>query len=190
MMGKGVDIRILGDKELERKFASLAVKIQKKLAKAAIGVAIKEVLKRAKQLVPVKSGALRDSLHIKSLKGRGKIIGYRVSTGSRETLGIDAKDKYFFPAAVEFGHGNVSAKPFIRPAIDSQKSRLLGIIASELGGKIEEEARNGNTSGAEDASTSDAAARAKAIRENRRGKRGGIFYINSKGNKVYIRKNK
>lgn len=200
-MAKSVNISLLGDKELERKFAQLDLKMQKKLAKAVIGKAIKPVLAKAKSLVPVgeyppgsgrTGGALKNSLHIKQVRGKGKIIGSKVTTGTRKELGIDPKEKAYYPASVEYGHPGAAAKPYLRPAIDSQKGTLLEILASELGKLVEVAAKSSSSGGGgsvEDASTRGSSTE-RVIKSQHTGKRGGRFTISASGKKVYIRKKK
>jgi len=67
-----------------------------------------KVVERAKELVPVRTGDLRDSIHAEILKTRVKIIA-------------DAKNDsgHSYAYYVETGTGRGPAQPFLRPALQS-----------------------------------------------------------------------
>lgn len=135
-MSKGtsqsVDISLLGDAALQRKLARLDTAIQKKIVASAIRKAAKPVLAEAKRLAPVKTGKLRDNIHIGALRARKGSFGTVVQTGRREQMGIPADSKWYYPAIVEYGHGNVPPKSFMREAMNSQTPRCIAIIADEI----------------------------------------------------------
>ncbi len=138
-MGKFIDISLMGDRKLQRKLKRLPIVVQRKIVRHALREAARPVLATAKALVPVDTGRLKKSLKIRSAGKRGQ-AGIVVRTGTRAELGIPEDAKYFYPAALEFGHGNVPAYPFLRPALDQNRPRALKIIARELGAGIEREA--------------------------------------------------
>ena len=144
-MADGFDIRVLGIPELQAQLEKLAVQTQKRVLGKAMKAGAQKVLAKAKQLCPVgpvkQNGEhLRDTLRVITLKGRGKFIGAAVSTGSRERLGIDPKDKHYYPMALEVGHGTVAARPYMRPALDGQRDAVIAVIADEIGKGIIQEA--------------------------------------------------
>lgn len=110
-----VDISMLGDKKLAKKLKKIDIKMQKKIVKGAIKDAAQPILVLAKAYAPVDSGKLKNSLKLKMGAKQSKrgSIGVRIETGTREQLGIDADDKYFYPAVLEF-----KVKSFLRRAID------------------------------------------------------------------------
>jgi HK97 gp10 family phage protein len=67
-----------------------------------IDPAAEEVLAAAEHLVPVDTGALKDSLHIEDAPGGGK----RVVADTP------------YAVFVEFGTENMPAEPYLRPALD------------------------------------------------------------------------
>lgn len=89
--------------------------------KDAIEAALDEigsvVEESAKQKVPVQTGALRDS------------IKHWADTGEN-TVMIGATKSY--APYVELGTSRMEARPFLRPAINDQKSRFEGIIAKHM----------------------------------------------------------
>jgi len=128
-----IDISIFGDKKLEKQFKKLDLKLQKKTIKKALRDSAKIVKNTAKARVGVRSGKLKKSLKVRTEKGlkRGQ-FGIVVVTGTREELNIDADDKYYYPAAVEFGTKNLPAKPYLRPAIDENRDLIFDLIASRI----------------------------------------------------------
>jgi HK97 gp10 family phage protein len=125
-MRGGIDISLLGDKLLAKKFARFTDKMQNQIFKKAAKAAAVPVVLSAKSNAPVKTGAMRDSIKAKVFTKRG-LIGALVLTGNRETLGIDEEDKYYYPAIVEY-----KTKPFLRPALDSNEGRVRQILMQEL----------------------------------------------------------
>lgn len=121
----------------------------------AMRATMKPVLARAKALVPVDTGALRASLQIearrpsrrdrasKYVQPNDVVIGLvttasgkklakksfiNVRTGKKQ-IGITSDARNI---ATEFGTKSKPAKPFLRPAIESQAGSATQILASEL----------------------------------------------------------
>lgn len=137
-MAADFDISLFGDKQLQKKFKGLEKKIQKKILSKALRNAAKVVQASAKSKVPVDTGNLKRNIIVRKEKLKAsKGIGIVVTIGSRAKLGIDANDKSFYPAAVELGTKNKSAQPYLRPAIQENRSRLIQQIGRELGKGIE-----------------------------------------------------
>lgn len=57
-------IDLVGDKEIQKAMRSLAGEIAKKVLRAAVRAALGPALKESKRMIPVESGALRDSMKI------------------------------------------------------------------------------------------------------------------------------
>lgn len=146
-MAKGVDVSLLliGEKGLQRKLDRLAPALQRRIVRKAAREAGRPILATAKTLCPVGLGApgrkhLRDTLKMRAVKSRSS-IGVKVQTGTREELGIDPGDPYFWPAALEFGHDNVPAHSYLRAAMDQNRATSLGIMSREIGAGITREAK-------------------------------------------------
>ena len=69
------DIAISGLKELDAALQDLPAKIEKNVLRGAMRAGAKVMLDAARQQVPVKTGALRDSLTLKSGYQRGRVTG-------------------------------------------------------------------------------------------------------------------
>lgn len=82
----------------------LAESIAKELAADDIADIAEQGLEIARRLVPVDTGALRDSLHLEDADEEG---GKRIVTDS---------DHWIFP---EFGTSEMPPQPYLRPIIDT-----------------------------------------------------------------------
>jgi HK97 gp10 family phage protein len=92
-------------------------RVQTRLKK--IGALIK---KRAKQLVPVKTGRLKKSIHVEVTPGKVEVIA------DAPVNGVSGNPSYAY--FVETGEGRGSAQPFLRPAIHSQIDEIQRILNS------------------------------------------------------------
>ena len=131
-MAKDIDIRVLGDKKLQKQLNKLDPKLRKKALQSAMRIAMKPVLLAAKSSAPVDSGLLRRFLRIKNLKANKKSIGVIVKYGTRKALKIDPNDPYYYPAALEYGTKTVKGRPILRNALNDNKEQVLNILAKEL----------------------------------------------------------
>lgn len=137
---QGIDISLLGDKELSKKLERLAGKSQRKVVRGAITKAAKIPLKEAKQRAPKgKSGLLRKNIKSKSIKRSRKLSGRVIQTGTRVQMNIPSASKYYYPAAIEYGVKSSNSKkrqkgtPFLRPALLNNKTKIFSLLKSEIG---------------------------------------------------------
>ena len=130
-MGNMIDIKVTGDRETQAALNSLTWAVGNRIVIEALEVAGQPVLASARQKVPVLTGKLKRTLGLYKLKTRKK-IGVRVSTGTREELGIAADDPYYYPMAVEVGTAKAPAHPYLRPALDENRQRCIDIAAYEI----------------------------------------------------------
>lgn len=79
------------------------------------------VAARARMLVPVKSGKLRETVRVVRLTGDPK-LNVRVYAGNR------IKGGAFYAHMVEYGTMKMPAKPFLRPALQEVKGRVKSIL--------------------------------------------------------------
>ena len=73
-----------------------------------------EIVGQAISIVPVKDGNLRNSIQARE-DGDGAIVGTNIE----------------YAAFVEYGTRRMSARPYLRPAIDSVRGRAPNIVATE-----------------------------------------------------------
>ena len=131
----------------------------------AIRATMKPVLARARTLVAVDTGGLRASLQVEARRPTRRdrqsqyvypgdvVVGFvttasgnkldkkkfkNVRTGQKQ-IGItrDARN-----IATEFGTANRSAKPYLRPALESQAGNATAILATEIGKQLQKYERN------------------------------------------------
>lgn len=122
--------KVKGLKELEAQIKSLGTELAGKALTQAGREAFKPVLEAAKAMAPEDSGELRSSLRLGTakLKGGGVAVGVVIGGGARAKqakVAAAAFGERHFPAArrwhfAEFGTSKHSARPFLRPAMDSQ----------------------------------------------------------------------
>ena len=136
-----VDIRVFGDKDLQKQLKKLPDRLQNRILKQAIKKGAKITLQRTKTIVPKETGRLSESLKVKPIKRSRVKIGYQVLTGTREELGIPAGKKGYYPMAIETGTKNRPAKPYMRPALDQTENQVLGVIKGAIKSKLDKEAR-------------------------------------------------
>ena len=134
-----IDISFIGDAKLQRKLKQIALQAQRKIVRAALRKSMKQVKDRAKSLVPVDSGKLRDSIHQKSRTKRGISRAF-VATGTRDQLGIPSDAKGFYPAVIEYGTRTRAPRSFLRRALQEKRSDVLSKAAADIGAGIEREA--------------------------------------------------
>jgi HK97 gp10 family phage protein len=127
-----MNIEIKGAKELEKKLLSFEPKIGRKIVRNALRKAAKIILIAAKANCPVVTGDLKKSLRVRAMKKKKHRYGVMVATSAGWFKG-----KTFYGAFVEYGTSRMPAKPFMRPAFDSEKGKAEMVLKSELKKGIE-----------------------------------------------------
>ena len=129
---------VRGGKELARQFRELEEKVGRRVLNRAAKKGAEVILHRAEINAPTgRTWDLRKSLLVKRKKGEpGRVlfhIGFKLPEGHAAHL-------------VEFGHrlvvrgkfiGHVPAHPFLRPAIEESRDRVLQVISAELRASID-----------------------------------------------------
>lgn len=140
---KGV-LSFSGGDGLDRALKELDEKVQRRLSRRAVRKAAEPVLQKAKAAAPVLTGTLCDSLVIKTKAGDGSISA-RVVADDRLHMKAQGKKatgrELFYGLFAEFGTSRQPARPFMRPAFDSQRESSVSTIKGELQAGIEREAR-------------------------------------------------
>lgn len=145
---------IQGLSELDQALSDFPVLLQKKVLRGALRAGQKVFLDEAKAHVPVKSGALRDSLRI-STRIRGAIVSATLTVGSKiafyahmvefGTLAHFIKPKFakalgFLGVFVEGVHNpGAQKKPFMRPALDTKQGQAVEAFAGYMRNRLEKE---------------------------------------------------
>lgn len=141
-----------------RRFDAIARDIRTRIVREAVDDAAKIVLRKARSLVPVRTGQLKRSLFVKiysDAKGQTKaIIG--PSKGFRVMRKIGRKMKavnpIYYAHLVEGGHkivkggklkrggrvvGHVAAHPFMLPALESSESAIVAAVEQRIASEVE-----------------------------------------------------
>ena len=154
-----VDIRLIGDKRLIRALKKLPGVAQKKAVRPGLRRSAKRlkahvVTNLSGDPVGIESGrwvAATIATPIRAMKRSRVALGVGFAMPTREELGIDPKDKWYYPAAVEYGtteraggRGSVPELRPIRSAVDDHRAQELATIGRDIGTGIEREWRKLN----------------------------------------------
>ena len=149
------ELHVSGLSELDKLLKELPAKIEGNIMRGAMRAGAKVFANRAKQMVPVKSGQLRDSIKVSTRSKRGRVSA-TVRAGSK---------KAFYAHMVEFGtarhfikprkrkslffagiarevvdHPGASPKPFMRPALDGGQVEAVNAAADYIRKRLAKEA--------------------------------------------------
>lgn len=126
--GKGTWV-VTGIKGLDKALKALPAKIEKKVLRQAMRKGVKPIQAAAKANVPVRSGTLKKAIKVRAMKRKKDRLGVLVIVGQG-----DFKGETFYGAMIEYGHfagkrGTpdrkfVEAKPFMRPAFETNKEAV------------------------------------------------------------------
>jgi HK97 gp10 family phage protein len=138
MMAGEVKFDIRGAKEMNELLNKLGPQVASRVADQALRAGAKLIVDEAKRLVPVgRTGNLRDSIIAQRQRRTGEdqrviLIGF-----DKDAPGSPSSRAHL----VEFGTAHSAAKPFMRPAMDSQAANALGEMGKVLARGITREAR-------------------------------------------------
>jgi len=124
-------LRIEGIENVKRNFNALTKGINPAAARVLKAVA-EDVKKEAKELVPVDTGALRDSIRvIVTAKTAGNITRVGVRAGGYEVNPKTGK-LVDYAVSVEFGTSRQMPQPYLIPAASKKASRIMRRLLREL----------------------------------------------------------
>lgn len=133
-----VDIRVFGNVALEKKLGRILAKTQKSIVRKALRKEAVQVQDRIIQNIKtqglIDEGNLIEGFESAKIRSGGDRNFIRIGPEwpKRTELGIAPGDKYYYPMAVEMGHGNVPAYPYVRPAVDNHKEPAKARIAADI----------------------------------------------------------
>jgi HK97 gp10 family phage protein len=137
----GTGFEITGIAELDATLNEMEKRTMRKHVARAVRTVAKKVLAEAKMLVPVDEGELKKSLKIRRAKRSRKLknqVVDQVFTGE----GFFKGDQYY-GGFVEYGTVKMSARPFLRPAVYSQKYTANITFRQAVVDSISETSRKG-----------------------------------------------
>jgi HK97 gp10 family phage protein len=146
MASNRFDISMLGVPELSQALAALPEKLERKVLTKALRQAGKYYLMLAKARAPRDQGRLSSTMKLRALKRRKGRVGVMIQTGTRSELGIDPKQRGYYPAHTEFGHRDRAgvhhpANPYMRTSLKTGESAMVAILRQEIDNGIEAEMR-------------------------------------------------
>ena len=143
-------MKLQGTKELNRAITRLAPELQRAAESAVLRAGAKPITQAAKAKAPIgkgkHKGLLKKSIgsNVKKVRGQtsarvGARTGWKVELGEKTfTTGRIFKksrkkkvykDPSKYSHLVEFGTSHSAAQPFIRPAVESTQSQVVGAMA-------------------------------------------------------------
>ncbi len=123
---------IEGVDELKRQLKRLDTKVRTSIVRSGLREGAKVAKQAAEAKAPVDSGFLRDNIKIKTRKRGDKITAI---------VGF-AEDAYY-GRFIELGTKHMSAKPFLRPALDENQRQIVDAVKARMKKRIETEIRKG-----------------------------------------------
>lgn len=122
-------VNVIGADQVKKMFEALPKKIQNKLIRKGMTAAGRIVRDKARELAPVDTGALRDSIKARKPKGtkRGAIRRQVAATVP-------------YAAAIEFGKGKgrKGRRKFLNPALVQSKDAILQAISDAVAEGVKE----------------------------------------------------
>jgi HK97 gp10 family phage protein len=136
------DISILGAPELAKALAALPANLERKVLTKALRQAGKFYQTLAQARAPRDRGKLATTMRVRAMKRRKGRVGVMIQTGTRAQLGIDPKQRGYYPAHTEFGHRDRAgvhhaADPYMRSSLRTGQNAIFAILRQEIDNGIE-----------------------------------------------------
>jgi HK97 gp10 family phage protein len=128
-----IEVKVEGMEALKREFAKLPQELHAKALRLAVNAAAGVVRKQAMTTAPVDTRVLRKAIYQTRSRSESSasqetaIVGIRFGKKYRRR-GMDA----WYWKFIEFGTSKLSARPFLRPAFESTKSKQVDAIVARL----------------------------------------------------------
>lgn len=128
--GAFVRVKVLGLKQLRKELLEVPEKLRRKALRSAQTRASRIIITEARSRVPVRFGLLKKSLGRKSKTYRKSgtvvsVIGPRKGFKTQRVGGSKYDDPVRYAHLVEYGTRHSAAKPFLRPAWDHNRDRIM-----------------------------------------------------------------
>ena len=153
-----MQVKILGLEQLKKALNQLPIEIQQKALRSAVSASAKVVVDAAIAKAPAgDTGNLKKAIYryrSRSGSGTGRetyLVGVRkgkkayANTARNRRLNRVGKNytvqgEAYYWRFLEFGTAKMQAKPFMRPAFEGSKSRILDVMKERLGKAIQDQA--------------------------------------------------
>lgn len=127
-MADGVTMEITGLKELADKLRSMGEDLTRTALKAGVRDAAKIVRDDARVRNPDDTMETEKAIYAKFVKSE--------SNNFQQTFAVGVNKKAFYWRFVEFGTAKMAARPFLRPAFEANKGRLVAAIKNRIAARI------------------------------------------------------
>jgi len=140
-----ITMSLTGDRKLMRAFGRLEGRVQQRFAGQAAAESVKPMVKAAKASARAAkdSGQLAKSIGSvrRTYRGSGaSVVVIGVRKGFRVVIDGKPRDPRRYARLVEFGTRYAAPRPFLRPAFDSHKGRVIRLYSDGLWKRIRKEA--------------------------------------------------
>jgi len=132
-------VKLVGYPALDRKLVAIRDAVSPAARERSLMAGAEIVADRAKQLVPVLSGNLRDSIIITFEGGLNSAAVSQRRFFSTVYVG-PSRGQGFYGHMVEFGTIHMAAHPFMRPALDDTREEVQRAIGQSLWADIKKAA--------------------------------------------------
>lgn len=153
------ETHVKGLDDLLRVLGGLPHRLQKNVMRGALRAGAVPIAEAARQYVPTRTGQLKASIRVGSdtrkdgtpvafVKAGDRFTVYAIDKKGRKTkakyktVGADGGVKYhaaYYAAWVEYGTSKAGSRPFMRPALDSQRAAALQTIGDYLAKRLPDE---------------------------------------------------
>ncbi len=143
----GVKLGVVGDVEIRRTLGRLPVALEEKILAEELRREFRPLLAEIKAVYPRseirrRSGQhVADTLRLIPLRPRPGRVGVQIVTGTREELGIDPDDPYYYPAALELGTSKTAALAPMRRTMARREEQILSNLQRNVSARIIAEAK-------------------------------------------------
>lgn len=129
-----MSLEIKGLKEIIDKLNALPPRLENKVVRASLRKGINQIRDLARSKAPVDTGNLKKSIVTLGHRENGKIA---LKLTVRQRKSKKAKSPYY-AKFLEFGTSKMSAKPFLRPALDESEDKVLDMVIDDIKKGIDE----------------------------------------------------
>lgn len=152
----GFKVVVVGEARLKKAFKDFTPKLQRKIESRVTRTIAYHIKAKTETITPVFTGAMKANYMVrvaslrlsagyatKRRKKRKNIVGHAVKTGTRAKLRISPKDKYYYPAIVEFGapKRNIKPNPIMRRTLKNQASQARMLFRTLMAAEVKKTIR-------------------------------------------------
>lgn len=131
-MANPVRVNVTGLADLERRLSALGKDMGGKIARGAAAAGVNVIKAEARRRVPVKTGAAKQAIVTKRVRGTPLAAEYVVGFKKAKKADRNGPKDGWYARLLEFGTVKMPAQPFMRPAFDTQKQAAVDKVAQVL----------------------------------------------------------